>query len=66
MEWLNKKRKVLYHKCFKIHKKFNNVISFRLSFEKGKIKFMENANRVLVKLIILMMYDAHTLDIRFV
>jgi hypothetical protein len=66
MEWLNKRIKILYHKCLKIHKKFNNVISFLLSFLQGKNKLMENTNCVLVKLLILMMYDAHTLDIRFI
>jgi hypothetical protein len=65
MEWLNKKIKIFYHKCLKIHKKFNNVISFQLSFEQGKNKLMKNTNHVLVKLLILMMYDAHTVDIRF-
>ncbi len=66
MEWLNKKIKILYHKCLKIHKKFNNVITFQLRFEQGKNKVMENTNHVLVKPLILMMYDAHALDIRFV
>jgi hypothetical protein len=66
MECLDKKIKMLYHKCLEIHKKFNNMISFQLSFKQGKKKLMENTNHVLVKLLILMMYDAHTLDIRFV
>jgi hypothetical protein len=42
------------------------VITFQLRFEQGKNKVMENTNHVLVKPLILMMYDAHALDIRFV